>query len=153
MNSLKYIELLTKNWFLLQGALPSFEKSLRKCSQIHVMDTLDFEMEESFDALTSKFARISDIYTQKVIKTLLFVLREDAATFLDRMNLCGKLEIIPSAEAMILIRDFRNMIAHEYVTENLMEIYQNTFSLSGNLLKSIRQTESFIKDRGLLKEV
>jgi uncharacterized protein YutE (UPF0331/DUF86 family) len=99
------------------------------------------------DSLSSKFSRVSDIYTQKVIKTLLFLLREDAPTFLDRMNLCEKLGIIPSAEELIAIRDLRNIIAHEYLSENLLEIYREIIQLSDNLLKAIFHTEKFFLER------
>jgi uncharacterized protein YutE (UPF0331/DUF86 family) len=74
-------------------------------------------------------------------------LREDAPTFLDRMNLCEKLGIIPSAEEIIAIRDLRNIIAHEYLSENLVEIYMEIIQLSDNLLKAILQTEKFFLGR------
>ena len=95
-------------------------------------------MEESFDALISKFARVSDIFTQKVLKSFLILLREDAPTFLDRMNLCEKLGIIPSANDLIAIRDLRNLIAHQYLTENLLEVYKESLNLSLKLLQAIQ---------------
>ena len=59
------------------------------------------------------------------------------------MNLCEKLGIIPSAEELIAIRDFRNIIAHEYLSENLVEIYMEIIELSDTLLKAILETERF----------
>jgi uncharacterized protein YutE (UPF0331/DUF86 family) len=53
------------------------------------------------------------------------------------MNLCEKLGIIPSAEEIIAIRDLRNIIAHEYLSENLVEIYMEIIQLSDNLLTAI----------------
>jgi hypothetical protein len=82
---------LKSNQDLLDQALPSFEKSLEKCRSLDFASPLSFEMEESFDVLTSKFARVSDIFTQKVLKSLVLLTREDAPTFVDRMNLCEKL--------------------------------------------------------------
>lgn len=144
MNPTNLRKLLESNRDLLRQALPSFEKSVNKCRRIDPAEKLTFEEEECFDALTSKFARSSDIYTQKVIKSLLILLRENAPTFLDRMNLCEKLEIIPSAEDMISIRDLRNLIAHEYLTENLVEVYQETLRLSQKLLEAVMQTDRAI---------
>jgi hypothetical protein len=94
MNASNLENLLNLNWNLLKQALPFFERSLVKCRDIDFSPPISFETEESLDALYSKFSRVSDIYTQKVIKTLLFLLREDTPTFLDRMNLCEKLGII-----------------------------------------------------------
>ena len=143
MNASNLQNLLDLNWSLLKQALPSFERSLVKCRDFDFSLPISFEAEESLDALSSKFSRVSDIFTQKVLKTFIFVLREDAPTFLDRMNLCEKLGIIPSAEELIAIRDLRNIIAHEYLSENLVEIYMEIIELSDTLLKAILETERF----------
>ena len=147
MNVSNLQNLLDLNWNVRKQALPSFERSLVKCRDLDLSPPISFETEESLDALSSKFSRVSDIFTQKVLKTLIFVLREDAPTFLDRMNLCEKLGIIPSAEEIIAIRDLRNIIAHEYLSENLVEIYTEIIQLSDNLLKAILQTEMFFSGR------
>jgi len=136
--------LLESNLELLRQALPSFTRSLEKCRRIDLSDGVSFDEEESFDALTSKFSRISDIFTQKVLKSLTLMLREDAPTFIDRMNLCEKLGILPSAENMISIRDLRNLIAHEYAAENVLEIYRETLGLSAKLLEAISQADRSI---------
>ena len=143
MNASNLKNLLDLNWNVLKQALPSFERSLVKCRDLDFSSPISFETEESLDALSSKFSRVSDIFTQKVLKTLVFVLREDAPTFLDRMNLCEKLGIIPSAEEIIAIRDLRNIIAHEYLSENLVEIYMEIIRLSDSLLTAIIETENF----------
>jgi hypothetical protein len=83
MNTSNLENLMNLNWNLLKQALPSFERSLAKCRDIDFSPPISFETEEALDALSSKFSRVSDIYTQKVIKTLLFLLREDPPTFLD----------------------------------------------------------------------
>jgi hypothetical protein len=145
MNTDKIKRLLEINRGLLRKSLPSFEKSLGKCRRIALSANLSFEEEECFDSLTSKFSRISDIFTQKVLKSLTLMLREDAPTFIDRMNLCEKLGILPSAADMISIRDLRNLIAHEYITENLLEVYRETLTLSDKLLETISQAEQFIQ--------
>jgi hypothetical protein len=129
--------LLREELLSLEQALPSFERSLAKCASLSPSPRQSFEDEESFDALTSKFARISDIFTQKVLKTFVALLREDAPTFIDRMNFCEKLGVIPSAAQMIAVRDLRNTIAHEYATDDLMEVYRDTVALSPRLIEAI----------------
>jgi hypothetical protein len=135
---------LKANLDLLDQALLSFGKSLEKCQSLDLTAHRSFEMEESLDALTSKFARVSDIFTQKVLKSLVLLTREDAPTFVDRMNLCEKLGIISSATDLIEIRDLRNQIAHEYLTENLTEIYGDCMVLSGKLLTEIKTANKAI---------
>ena len=136
---------LKANLDLLDQALLSFGKSLEKCQSLDLTAHRSFEMEESLDALTSKFARVSDIFTQKVLKSLVLLTREDAPTFVDRMNLCEKLGIISSATDLIEIRDLRNQIAHEYLTENLTEIYGDCMVLSGKLLAEIKTANKAIQ--------
>jgi hypothetical protein len=131
----------------LQRAASSLQKSMAKCSRLKPSPRQSFEEEESFDALTSKFARCSDILTQKVIKTLVFLLREDAPIFVDRMNLCEKLGVIPSAKSLIEIRDLRNTIAHEYTVDDLLELYADALKLSSQLLEAARSAEVFAADR------
>ena len=138
MNQANIIALLESNRQILGQAMPSFIRSIEKCHAFDLEAPISFEVEESFDALTSKFARVSDIFTQKVLKSFLILLREDAPTFLDRMNLCEKLGIIPSANDLIAIRDLRNLIAHQYLTENLLEVYKESLNLSLKLLQAIQ---------------
>jgi hypothetical protein len=145
MNASTLASVLADHRRLLLRALPSFERSLSKCQSILLdKEPLSFEAEESFDSLTSKFARISDIFTQKLLKSLVLYLREDAPTFLDRMNLCEKLGVIPSAESMVAIRDLRNLIAHEYSVDRIVDVYAETLRLADSLLAAIRQAEGKI---------
>jgi len=147
MNQAHIKALLESNRQILGQAMPSFIRSIEKCHAFDLETLISFEVEESFDALTSKFARVSDIFTQKVLKSFLILLREDAPTFLDRMNLCEKLGIIPSANDLIEIRDLRNLIAHEYLTENLLEVYKESLHLSVKLLQAIEGANAAIDCR------
>ncbi len=61
---------LRANREVLDQALPSFRRSVDKCRSLIIFEPRSFEVEESFDALTSKFARVADIFTQKVLKSL-----------------------------------------------------------------------------------
>jgi len=78
---------------------------------------------------------------------LIFLLREDAPTFLDRVNLCEKLGAIPSAKSLIEIRDLRNTIAHEYAVDDLLDLYAETLSLSPELLEAAKAAEAFARSR------
>ncbi len=136
---------LKANREVLDQALPSFRRSLEKCRSLYLNGPRTFEVEESLDALTSKFARVSDIFTQKVLKSLILLTREDAPTFVDRMNLCEKLGVITSAADLIEIRDLRNQIAHEYLSENLTEVYEDCMALSEKLLAEIQVAHPVIE--------
>jgi hypothetical protein len=146
MNSAKLAELLVMEMAHLQRSAASLERSLARCVSLTPSPCQSFEDEESFDALTSKFARTADILTQKVLKTLVMLLREDAPTFIDRMNLCEKLGVVPSAGGLVEVRDLRNTIAHEYAAEDLLEIYADTVRLCPMLLAAVDSSCRFAKE-------
>jgi hypothetical protein len=147
MNEQQLRNLLRTELESLGRAASSLQRSAAKCSQLTPSPRQSFEEEESFDALTSKFARCSDILTQKVLKTLVFLLREGAPTFIDRMNLCEKLGAIPSANSLIEIRDLRNTIAHEYAVDDLMELYADVLQLCPQLIEAAKAAELFVEGR------
>jgi hypothetical protein len=149
MNFENIQSVLAFNREILSKALPSFTRSLEKCQSLELKAPMPFEVEESFDSLTSKFSRVSDIFTQKVLKSYVMLTREDAPTFLDRMHLCEKLGLIPSAHDMVAIRDMRNLIAHEYLTENLLEVYKESLALSEKLFLAIQTANAAIDSRAL----
>lgn len=79
------LDLLKHNYSILLQSIQTLSKSLEKCEKIGVKDNYNFEEMESFDSLTSKFARTSDIYTQKVLRrTVLILLRETQNTFIGK---------------------------------------------------------------------
>ena len=147
MSEDKLLRLLCDDLESIKLAADSLERSLAKCAKLTPMPRQSFEDEETFDALTSRFARTADILTQKVLKTTVLLLREDAPTFIDRMNLCAKLGVIPSAEEMIAVRDLRNMIAHEYATDSLIELYTDTVRLCPALLSAVASAADFAARR------
>ena len=132
----------------LVHAAESLTLSYEKCKNIGVKDHYSFEEEESFDSLSSKFARTSDIFTQKVLKTIFLLLRENPKSFIDKVNLAEKLEIISSADKLIMIRDLRNEIVHEYVASKLSRIYKEVLGQYSNLLDAIVAAKINVQEHG-----
>jgi hypothetical protein len=93
-----------------------------KCSLIGEKSEYSFEEQESFDSLTSKFNRTSDLFTQKVIRTIWLLLHESFVPFIDLMKKGEKLGSLQNAADMIVIRFIRNQLAHEYIPEAMSEI-------------------------------
>ena len=83
----------------------------------------DLEQRESFEALTSRFARASDILTQKVLKTLFILLQENTKTIIDVAKLLEKQTVLESADDLLNVRELRNQIAHEYLESNVKALF------------------------------
>ena len=88
------------------------------------------------------------------MKSIFILLREDVNTFIDRINLAEKLEMIDSAEELKAIRDLRNEIAHEYCVDDISEIFENVLKYSGVLLRTIEKVKKYIDKKQLtLKDI
>ncbi|MBT4290661.1 MAG: hypothetical protein HOD92_25320 [Deltaproteobacteria bacterium] len=150
-NHNKMLSLLQDNLSLLKTSQATLSQSYEKCKKIGIKKVYTFEQLESFDSLTSKFARTSDIYTQKILISLFKILREEADTFLDRVNLSEKLKLITSADDLLAIRDIRNQIAHEYKQEKIEELFEDVLEMVDQLFKSFDMTRKFIAEKSIFQ--
>ena len=142
--------LLLTHWDVLQRSLKSLEQSRDKTHQLLQQSEFSFEELESIDFLTSKFSRTSDIYLQKVLRSIWMLLREETVPLIDLLNRAEKLMIIVSAEELLQMRDIRNQIAHEYLPEAVLELASEVVVMTTLLQKNIEQTERFLRQRGWL---
>ena len=148
MNDEYLISQLQQDWKVVDISIKSLQLSLDKCKKFGIKDEYTFEEFESFDSLTSKFSRTSDIFTQKILKTIMMLLRETLQTFIDRANLAEKLGIISSAESLKEIRDLRDQIVHEYLVDQLVGLYSSILEYSEKLIAMLNKANLFIKNRG-----
>ena len=129
----------------------SLQQSSDKTHLLLRQSEFSFEELESIDSLTSKFSRTSDIYLQKVLRSIWMLLREDTVPLIDLLNRAEKLMIIVSAEELLQMRDIRNQIAHEYLPEAVPEPASEVVVMTTLLQKNIEQTEQFLSQRAWLR--
>lgn len=144
-------DLLKSEWKLLHAAVSTLQLSIQKCQLIGIKENYSFEELESFDSLTSKFSRTSDIFTQKVLRTVWMLLHEPFAPFIDMMNICEKMLVLRSADQMIEIRDLRNQIAHEYIPEVIRDLVPEVIESTSKLIENIEDCKQFLETRGWIK--
>ncbi len=77
-------------------------------------DHLTAEEMERVEAFTSRFARLVDLLTQKVLRALFDFELEPVETVLDRLNLAEKRGFVAHAEDLKRLKEQRNIIAHDY---------------------------------------
>jgi hypothetical protein len=147
------IEILQSEWELLQAAVETLQLSVRKCELIGIKESYTFEELESFDSLTSKFNRTSDIFTQKVLRSVWIILHEPFAPFVDMMNTSEKILLVRSADQMIEIRDLRNQIAHEYIPEAIRDLIPETIELTFQLFENIIVCQHLLETREWIKKL
>lgn len=135
---------------LLEQSIETLNLSVEKALSIGEKVHYSFEEMETFDSLTSKFNRSTDIYTQKVLRTTWELLHESYTPFIDMMNNAEKMEILQSADTIIKIRDIRNQVAHEYIPEAIQELVPEVITLSKKLDENIKITRKFLEKRNWL---
>ena len=132
----------------LNRSIVALSYSHDKCSKIRVAkEAYGLDEQESFEALASRFARSSDMLTQKVLKSLFILLQENVKTIIDGANLLERLDIIDSADDLLNIREVRNQIAHDYVTENINDFYLEVLSYVPLLKRIVDQLIVFYKHK------
>ena len=117
MNNIK--EVLSQELAQLENARDVLRYSYEKCSRIGIKIGFTYEELESFEALTSSFARLTDIIIQKILRFFDVLDLEEAGTVRDRINRAEKKGVVKSADDFIKIRILRNEIAHEYKPETI----------------------------------
>jgi hypothetical protein len=141
------IEQFEQNFQQLELSLESLEYSYNKCQSFDLQKKLSPEQLEALEALTARFARSADILTQKVFKSLFLLLQEEQATFLDAASFVEKLEIVEKADDLLMIRELRNCISHEYSVQELNEVFENTLKNIPLLQAVIARTQAFFKEK------
>ncbi len=130
----------------LDNARKILKYSYDKCRNIKIKPGMTYEEMESFEALTSRFARLSDLIIQKIFRFFDTINLEPVGTVRDRINRAGKVGAIDSADEFIEIRILRNEIAHEYKSETIYEIFKQVMQLTPALLKSVDTIFAYSRD-------
>lgn len=125
----KFIQEMRNNLNLLQKSLDNLDYSYQKCLACVDKDNYNLEELESLEALTARFTRASDIFINKVVKTLLILLQEMPKTVIDTANFLEKLGVVTQAEQLLMIRELRDVIAHDYVIENRKDLFIQTMQM------------------------
>ncbi|SJM88953.1 conserved hypothetical protein [Crenothrix polyspora] len=89
---------------------------------------------ERLESLSSRFARLSDLLTQKMMRLIDELELTPDGTLLDRIQRAEKRGWVESASYLLQIRELRNLIAHEYAADRMSEIYQAVATLTPTLL-------------------
>lgn len=139
--------LLKQNLDLLDEFIELLKYSYALCSGIGIKISYSFDELDKFEALTSRFARISDIVLQKVFRLIDILELESDGTVIDRINRAEKREIIDSADIFKKIRSLRNDIAYKYVNEEIRKIFEKVLIYTPELLATIEKAKRYCKKK------
>lgn len=129
------IELLQEEVASLELAAGHLAYSMQRCINLTGLDILQPEQLERLESLTSRFARLADLLIQRILRLIDETELADSGSILDRIYRAEKRGWANAAE-LIKIRELRNLIAHEYATDQMMDIYATVMAMSPGLLQT-----------------
>lgn len=127
------VELLKEELVGLSLAAKHLEYSLERCVELIGQQDLPPEKLERLESLTSRFARLADLLIQRIFRLVDEIELSGAGTVRDRIERADK-RGWADASQLVNIRELRNMIAHEYAAEKMVEIYSVVYQLATELL-------------------
>ncbi len=129
----------------LEQAGETLRYTYGRCAGLGDKETLTRDEEERLEALTSKFARLSDMIIKQAVKAICMLdLEEAPESIRDTINVAEKKGLVASAERFIAIRHLRNDIAHEYAGVRIRDVYRGAFDCTPDLLDAVTRIGGYI---------
>ena len=129
------IEVLMENLFAVNASLKRLIYSYEICKKTGIKNDYSEAEFIYFEAMTSRYARTTDMLINKVLRSLDAVEYIDEGTIIDAANNSEKRGIAESQDLRKL-KDLRNAISHEYITENIVRFFDDVLRFTP-ILKSI----------------
>lgn len=105
------------------------------------------KIEKAFlEAFTSRFARASDIFYQKLLRTLDQLELSPEGTMIDRINRAKKRGIFDNQTPWLDLRALRNDIAHEYLINQNSLLLKQALELSPALINAFILFKNYIQN-------
>jgi uncharacterized protein YutE (UPF0331/DUF86 family) len=125
----------------------SYEKSLRiQNKEQFTEDDLD-----ALENLASRYAKACDLLIHKVFRSIDKVEFEDEGTLIDVANRAEKRELIDSVDELREMKDLRNQIVHEYISENLKGLFNDIMNFIPKLFEIQKKVEKYCKKYEIAK--
>lgn len=136
---------LTESLTQLEPSLARLEESYASCKDFKGKVSLTSAELVAADALTSRFARTSDILVKQVFRALDAVELEDTGSIIDRLNRAHKRGLFDDEDMGRAVRRLRNEIAHEYRITDFPRFLDEIIDLTSPLLDMCRRTVEYSK--------
>jgi len=96
-----------------------------------------------FETLCSRFSRSIDFLVRKVFRSIDEYEFEAQGTLIDVVNRAHKRGLLEDVEEIRMIKEIRNAIAHEYVEEGLLGIFEDVLRYTPKLLVMMQKSVDY----------
>ena len=129
---------------LLEKQLFWIEISFKECSIIGIKEEYSIEEFGKFETLCSRYSRGIDFLIRKIFRTIDEYEFENQGTLIDTVNNAYKRELFEDIEELRIMKDIRNTIAHEYVEDELVEVFEEVLEYTNKLIIIINNTINYL---------
>jgi hypothetical protein len=143
--------LILKEYNDLKKAAYLLKASIRKFKPYKVRKIYTPLELEYYDSLAFRFEKAVELFLHFFKGLELYLSGKISDTLRDRLLFIQKLGIVDNIDFWIQARLLRNKVAHDYLPEQLKEIYQEIYKNSKTLMKHMNNIEKFMKAERTLK--
>jgi len=140
-------EKLLSDTKLLERQLFWIEISFDECSKIGIKKKYSIDEFGKFETLCSRYSRGIDFLIRKIFRTLDEYEFENQGTLIDVVNNAHKRRLFDDIDELRIMKDVRNTITHEYIEDELIEVFDEVLSYTKKLIEIIHNTLYYIQDR------
>ena len=139
------IEKLKNDKILLEKQLLWLQISYDECLPIGIKPRYSVEEFGKFETLCSRYSRGIDFLIRKIFRTLDEYEFENQGTLVDVVNNAHKRGLFEVVEKLRLMKDVRNTIVHEYIEDELTEVFDEVLDYSQTLIEIMITTQHYIE--------
>lgn len=137
-------DLISEEFKELQRAIILLRASVKKFKPYRVRKTYTPAEMEYYDSLSFRFEKTVELFLHffKGLESFLFGKVSD--TLRDRLFAMQKLDLIDTIDFWIEARLLRNKVAHDYLPEQLKDIYNEIHNKSKSIIKNTVKIEKYL---------
>lgn len=138
-------EKLSNDTKLLRKQIFWLKISFDECSKIGIKNDYSIEEFGKFETLCSRYSRGIDFLIRKMFRTIDAYEFENQGTLIDVVNNAHKRGLFESVDELRIMKDLRNEIVHEYIEDELKNIFEDVLFYSEKLINIMNNTLDYLK--------
>ena len=139
-------EKLINDLHLLQKQLFWIKISFDECKDIGIKESYTVEEFGKFETLCSRYSRSIDFLIRKIFRTLDEYEFENQGTLIDVVNNAHKRGLFEDVDELRIMKDIRNTIVHEYIEDDLVEVFDEVLAYTSKLIAIMNTTIKYIEN-------
>ncbi|WP_197685314.1 hypothetical protein [Nitratiruptor tergarcus] len=139
-------EKLLEDKRLIEKQLFWIRYSVNECKNIGIKNCYTPEEFGKFETLCARYSRGIDFLIRKIFRSIDIYEFENPGTLIDVVNNAHKRGFFEDIDELRIMKDLRNDIVHEYIEENLIEIFDEVLMYSEKLIEIMENTLRYLQE-------